>query len=167
MDIRTLLKSCKGMLILSIFIFLPIAFRIIYFKIMKINDFEILTTPEIIAYSASLIAPSIVFIIKTHGKTYKLPWKDFVIISIIILYILVFIFHFIIIHEIDNNLNEEINKNDNLLIWAYILLVSIILIRIYSNYHDSKSSDFIKKKENDQDNFNNMFKEEINKRKIL
>lgn len=155
------------MLILSIFIFMPIAIKIIYFKIININDFEILTTPEIIAYSASLIAPSIVFIIKTHGITYKLPWKDSAIIVIIILYILVFIFHFIIINEIDNNLNEEINKNDSLLIWAYILLVSIIMIRIYSNYHDSKSSDFIKIKENEQDDFNNMFKEEINKRKIL
>lgn len=164
-DYTLIWKSTKEVFWLSIISFLPLLLSISFqwFKIEDINKvlLKVVHPSEILAFCLSFLAPSIFFLKKMIGKDYKLPHKDFFFFSTFIMYIIAIFFVIIIKNNIDS---EVINNLNDYFGCALLFLLVTIVYRIYSTFHQSKSSDYFDNKKSDQDNFNKSFKNIIHGR---
>lgn len=156
-------NSTKEVFWLSFIAFLPLVINLIY-QFIKLQTFnlaisKVIHPSEILAFCLSFLSPSIIFFIKSHGKSYKLPFLDLFFYSTFGMYLVAFLFVFIIKNEVDRQVIENLNSY---IIVALIFLLITIVYRIYSTYHQSNSSDFVNEKKNEEKEFNKTFKKMIN-----
>lgn len=156
-------NSTKEVFWLSFIAFLPLLISLIY-QFLKLQTFnlaisKVIHPSEILAFCLSFLAPSIIFLKKSHGKAYKLPFLDLFFYSTFGMYILAFLFVFIIKNDVDK---QVIDNLDSYIVYALLFLLITIVYRIYSTYHQSNSSDFVKDKKNEEEEFNQTFKKMIN-----
>lgn len=156
-------NSTKEVFWLSFIAFLPLLVSLIY-QFLKLGTVnlaisKVIHPSEILAFCLSFLAPSIFFIKKTHGKSYKIPFLDFFFFSTLGMYILAFLFIFIIKNEVDKDFIQNL---DYYIVYSLIFLLITIIYRTYSTYHQSNSSDFVKDKKKDEKNFSETFKNMIN-----
>lgn len=156
-------NSATDVFWLSVIAFLPIVLSLIYqwFKHDNLNKavLEIIHPSEILAFCLSFLAPSIFFLKKMIGKEYKLPNKNFFFFSTFIMYVITIFFVIVIKNKIDL---EVINTLNKYIEYALIFLLITIIYRIYSSYHQSKSTNFFEYKKNEESDFNSNFKKMIN-----
>lgn len=154
-----ILKSITEVFWLSFIAFLPLVISLVY-QSLKLSNFDLAVSTvvhpsEILAFCLSFLAPSIIFIKKSHGKSYKLPFLDFFFFSTFGMYIIAILF----VVFIKNNIDPVVIENlDKYIYYTLIFLLITVIYRIFSTYHQSKSSDFVKDKKNDEQNFNESFK---------
>ena len=165
MDRNLFWKSFWEVFWLTFIAFLPIVLSLL-FQLVKLSDInlavlKVLHPSEIIAFCLSFLAPSIFFIKKTHGSSYKLPFLDWFYFTTLAMYIIAILFVFMIKNNIDPDITKNLNEITEYIYYTLIFLFLTVIYRVYSAYHTSKSSDFLKDKKNDEDNFTSTFKNSI------
>ncbi|WP_181304093.1 hypothetical protein [Rufibacter sp. XAAS-G3-1] len=164
MDTALFKKSLGEVFWLSAIAFFPLILTILL-QAIKLNDvvaaIQIVNPGEFLAFCLSFLAPSIFFLKKTHGKSYSLPFLDFFFFSTIFMYIAALLITYIIKNNVDPEITNNINSKIYYLIGSAIFLLITIGFRVYSVYHTSKSSDFIKNKKDEEIDFNKTFKDSI------
>ena len=155
-------SSTKEVFWLSFITFLPLLISLVY-QLVKLGNFnsalsKVVNPSEILAFCLSFLAPSIFFLKKSHGNSYKIPFLDFFFFSTFGMYLLAFIFVFIIKNDVDK---QVINNLENYVMYSLVFLLITIIYRTYSTYHRSNSSSFVKDKKDDEKKFNEAFKDMI------
>lgn len=159
-------KSCGEVTLLSAFTFLPLILNIAIATIPAENKAEAFASKiipgEILAYCLSFIAPLFILLLKTHGNNYKLPFINIIFFFSIGIYALTLVLTLIAKNHLISGIDLKSDHRDLYFWLAIIFLISTIILRIYTAYHNSGYSDYQKVREKDQNNFNNTFRNSIN-----
>ncbi|WP_288460834.1 hypothetical protein [uncultured Chryseobacterium sp.] len=165
MDKDLIKKSFWEVFWLTIIAFFPLLINVIFQSVkldgLKVAAIKIIHPSELLAFCLSFLAPSLAFIKKTHGGSYKLPFLDLFFYSTIFMYIIALLFVFIIKNNVDEDIISNLNEKKFYLLLTTIFLLVTIFFRIYSTYHTSKSSDFFKTKKEDEEDFVKSFKKSV------
>ncbi len=162
-DYALLWKSISEVIGVSLIAFLPLIISIIL-QWVKFNDLEkvlidVLPPTEILAYCLSFLAPSILLLKKLIGNDYKVPFKDFFIFSTFTMYLIALIFVVIIKNDLDALVIKNLNNSVDI---ALVFLLITVVYRVYSAFHQTKSSEYFDNKKKDQEKFNEGLKKLIN-----
>ena len=110
----------------------------------------------------SFLAPSMYLLIKMDGKNYKLPFLHFFSLCTFILYTVCLVLNIITKNNFVLKINESLSSETIYLKISLFALITTILFRIYAIYHGKKSSDYQEIRNNDQQNFNETFRNAVN-----
>lgn len=165
MDKRLLSKSFWEVFWISFVAFFPIALSLI-FQAVKLNSLalaivHVLHPSEVLAFCLSFLAPSIIFIKQTHGISYKLPWLDWFFYTTLFMYIVAIVFVFVVKNNVDPEVTKNLSQVGSYINYSLWFLFTTVVYRIYSTYHTKRSSDFLKDRKNDEDNFTENFKKSL------
>ncbi|HEV8285201.1 MAG TPA: hypothetical protein VGQ09_12880 [Chitinophagaceae bacterium] len=158
-------KSSGNIALLLVFTFLPLIVNIIIAAIpsgdRKAAMAEKIVPGEVLAYCLSLIAPLFIFLLKTHGNSFKIPaLKPMFIISFIV-YFLSLILTLIAKNGLIAGIDLKSGHKD-LYFWLSIsFLLCAILLRLYTDYQDGRFSDYKQQIDKQQQNFNDLFRNSI------
>lgn len=157
--------SCGKVGLLLIFIFLPLLFNIVLAVIPAEDKMVALTEKiipgEMIAYCIGLIAPLFVLLLKTHGNSFKIPALKPMFIIAFSIYFLTIIISLIAKNKLINGIDLKPGHTD-LYFWVSILfVVCAIFLRIYTDFQDSRYSDFKKTLDKQQQEFTNTFRNSL------
>lgn len=159
-------ESCVKILFLLVFTFLPLAVNIVIAIIPAENKIFALTDKivpgEMLAYCLSLIAPLFLFLLDTHGNGFKIPaLKPMFIISFI-----VYFFSLILALIAKNDLIAGIDLksgHQDLYLWLSVsFLLCAIFLRLYTDFQNSRYSDYKQTRDQQQQDFNTSFRNSIN-----
>lgn len=158
-------NSFKKVLLLLAFTFIPLILNIVISAI-AVNDFsstiaEKILPGEMLAYCLGLIAPLFLFLLKTHGDGFKIPALTPIFVVSLIIYITALILTFIAKNKLIAGIDSKAGHKD-LYFWLSVFsLVMAILLRIYTDYQDSRYVDYKKLIDNQQQSFNNTFRNSL------
>lgn len=166
MDYKQLKKSFNEVTWLTTIAFLPLIINVII-KTIEVNSlyeaFKVKVLPiELLTFCMSFLAPSMYLLIKMDGKNYRLPFLHFFSLSTFLLYIICLVLNIITKNNFVLKINESLNSESIYLKISVIALLITIVFRIYAIYHGKKSSDYQEIRDNDQQNFNETFRNAVN-----
>lgn len=158
-------ESCNKVSLLLAFTFIPLIFNIVIAAIPAENKMaamaEKIIPGEMLAYCLSLIAPLFLLLLKTHGNSFKIPALKPMFIVSFILYFLALVLTLIAKNELINGIDFKSGHKD-LYFWLSIsFLLSAILLRLYTDYQDSRFSDYKQEIDRQQQDFNNTFRNSL------
>lgn len=147
--------------------FLPLIFSILITAIIHNNFLEgvriVISPGEIMTFTVSFTAPTIFFFIKSHGESFKLPALKFISFVTVLIYFLAFCILLIAknnwVPQLSlNSLKESDKLHGHVYIYAsLILMVLSMFLWFYRVYYSAKFSDFVKEREQQQNQFNTLF----------
>ncbi len=153
------------LLILLAFTFLPLVLNIIVASIPAIDKSSAIESRivpgEMLAYCLSLIAPLFLFLLKTHGKRFGTPALKPMFIIAFGIYLLAIILTLIAKNGLMQGIDLKSGHRDNYLWISVIALLIAILLRFYTEYQNSRYSDFKSNLDRQQENFNESFSNSI------
>lgn len=160
-------KSCGKLVILLIFTFLPLILNIGLALIPSGDRIAAMANKiipgEMIAYCLGLIAPLFVLLLKTHGKNFSIPALPMVFILAFFLYLFCLILTIVAKNGLIEGIDNKPGHTD-LYYWLGIaFLFCAILLRLFTDFHDSRFSDYKQAVEKQEQNFNDKFATLINK----
>ena len=152
-------------LALLAFTFLPLILNLIVAVIPAINKSSAVESKivpgEMLAYCLSLIAPLFLFLLKTHGKSFGAPALKPMFIIAFGVYLLAIVLTLIAKNGLVQGIDFESGHKDSYL-WISVIALSIaILLRFYTEYQNSRYSDYKSNLERDQQKFNSIFRQSI------
>lgn len=159
--------SWGEILVLLFFIFLPLLINLIIVLVTATYiqpAIESKIVPgEIVAYCLSLISPLFVFLLKSHGYSYKLFALKPVFIIAMLIYILAMTLTIIAKNELIQGIDLKSGHRDTYMWISLAALLVAIILRFYTEFHNSRFSDYKSNIDSQQEEFNNSFINSINK----
>lgn len=157
--------SCGKLLLLLIFTFLPL-FINIFIAIITADDkgsafAQKIVPGEMLAYCLSLISPLFLLFLKTHGERFRVPALKFIFMVSFLLYISAFFLTIIAKNNFINGINYKPGTGDFYFWTSIAFLFCAILLRLYTDFQDSRYSDFKGNLDKSQQEFNYSLKERI------
>lgn len=159
-------KSCKKTLMLLFFMFLPLMLNM-GIAILSSNDIvksimSKIIPGEMLAYCLGLISPLFLLLIKTHGNNFKIPSLQFIFIFGLTTYISALLLTIIAKNRLILGIDNENGHRDIYFITALISLIFAIGLRLFTEYHDSRYSDYKSNLTNQQNDLNQAFQSRLN-----
>ena len=157
--------SGGDILALLVFIFLPLILNLIVAIIPAIDKTSAIESKivpgEMLAYCLGLIAPLFLFLLKTHGKSFGVPALKPMFIIAFAIYLLAIILTLIAKNGLIQGIDLDSGHKDSYL-WISVIALSIaILLRFYTEYQNSRYSDYKSNLDRQQREFNNSFSNSI------
>jgi hypothetical protein len=154
-------KSCGKLLLLLVFTFLPLFINIVIALIPDGDRIAALTSKvipgEMIAYCLGLIAPLFLLLLKTHGKNFSIPALSAVFIISLVLYLLCLVLTVLAKNNLIKGIDNKSGHTD-LYFWLSISFLSAaIFLRLYTDYQDSRYSDYKQTVEKQDQDFSDKF----------
>ena len=157
--------SSGEILALLAFTFLPLLLNLIIAVIPAIDKSSAIESKmvpgEMLAYCFSLIAPLFLFLLKTHGKSFGVPALKPMFIIAFCIYLLAIILTLIAKNGLIQGIDFKSGHHDSYLWISLTALTIAILLRFYTEYQNSRYSDYKSNIDKDQQKFNNSFRNSI------
>jgi hypothetical protein len=159
-------NSSGETLALLAFIFLPLALNLLVALIPALDKSSAIESKivpgEILAYCLSLIAPLFLFLLKTHGKSFGVPALKPMFFAAFIIYLLAIILTLIAKNGLIPGIDFKAGHRDSYFWISLIALLIAILLRLYTEYQNSRYSDYRITLDRQQQDLNNAFRNSIN-----
>ena len=147
---------------LLFFVFLPLGANILIAAIDPNQTiFSKIIPGEILAYCLGLIAPLFLFLIKTHGENFKVPALKTIFIISFLLYLLAFLLMIIAKNELINGIDYKSGHYDLYFWFSFSFLIVAILLRLFTDYQESRFIDYKQALDKQQQDFNNNFRKSL------
>lgn len=159
-------NSIGEILALLAFTFLPLGLNLIIALIPAIDKSSAIESKlvpgELLAYCLSLIAPLFLFLLKTHGKSFRVPALKPMFIVAFGIYLLALILTLIAKNGLIQGIDFKSGHQDSYLWISLIALLIAILLRLYTEFQNSRFSDYRTTLDRQQQDLNNSFRNSIN-----
>jgi len=157
-------SSCSKLLLLLLFMFLPLIINMVV-AIIPTGNITLISGKiipgEMLAYCLSLIAPLFLLFLKTHGEGFKIPGLRPIFIIAIVLYFLSLLLTIIAKNGLIEGIDLKPNHKD-LYFWLSVsFLLIAILLRLYTDFHESRFVDYKKEIDSQQQNFDDRFRQSL------
>lgn len=152
-------------LLLLVFMFLPLGLNMVIALIPALDitaAIESKIVPgELLAYCLSLIAPLFLFLLKTHGKSFGVPALKPMFIIAFAVYLLAIILTLIAKNGLISGIDFKDGHHD-IYFWISIFALLIaMMLRFYTEFQNSRFSDYRKTLEDQQNDLNSSFRKSI------
>jgi len=163
----SLKSSTNEVLWLTFFALLPFTIYIIISGISINNIIEAFKSKvipgEILSYCFGFLAPTMyLFLVRTKGTTYKLPFLHFISMLILLVYGLTVALYLIVKNKWVPQINMEQHGMDLYFQLVVLFLIVSICLRIYSVYHGKRILNWQGEREQQQDEMNRGFSNGLN-----
>lgn len=139
-------NSIVELLILLGFTFLPLLLNLVIALIPAIDKsaaIESKVVPgEMLAYCLSLIAPLFLFLLQTHGKSFKAPGLKMMFLTAFFVYLLAFVLTLIAKNGLMKGIDLKSGHSDFYFWISIISLLVAVILRFYTEYQKSRYSDY-------------------------
>lgn len=158
-------NSGGEILALLAFTFLPLGLNLIIALIPAIDKSSAIESKivpgEMLAYCLSLIAPLFLFLLKTHGKSFGAPALRPMFFVAFAVYLLAIILTLIAKNGLIQGIDFKSGHRDSYFWISIIALFVAILLRFYTEFQNSRFSDYRTTLERQQQQLNNSFRNSI------
>jgi hypothetical protein len=148
------------------FTFLPLGLNLIVALIPAIDKSSAIESKivpgEVLAYCLSLIAPLFLFLLKTHGKSFGVPALKPMFFIAFAIYLLAIILTLIAKNGLIQGIDFKSGHRDSYFWISVIALLIAILLRFYTEFQNSRFSDYRTNLERQQEELNKSFRNSIN-----
>lgn len=159
-------NSIGEILALLAFTFLPLGLNLIIALIPAIDKSSAIESKlvpgELLAYCLSLIAPLFLFLLKTHGKSFRVPALKPMFIVAFGIYLLALILTLIAKNGLIQGIDFKSGHQDSYLWISLSALLIAIVLRLYTEFQNSRFSDYRTTLDRQQQDLNNSFRNSIN-----
>jgi hypothetical protein len=158
-------SSSAEILALLAFTFLPLGLNLIIALIPAIDKTSAIESKivpgEMLAYCLSLIAPLFLFLLKTHGKSFGVPALKPMFFIAFAIYLLAIILTLIAKNGLIQGIDFRSGHHDSYFWISVVALLIAILLRFYTEFQNSRFSDYRTNLERQQQDLNNSFRNSI------
>ncbi|MCH5685591.1 hypothetical protein LWM68_15820 [Niabella sp. W65] len=158
-------SSGGEILALLAFTFLPLGLNILIAFIPALDKsvaIESKIVPgEMLAYCLSLIAPLFLFLLKTHGKSFGVPALKPMFIIAFGVYLLAIVLTLIAKNGLISGIDFNGGHHDSYFWISIIALLIAMVLRFYTEFQNSRFSDYRTNLERQQEELNNSFRNSI------
>jgi hypothetical protein len=147
------------------FTFLPLGINFIIALIPAIDKSSAIESKlvpgELLAYCLSLIAPLFLFLLKSHGKSFRVPALKPMFIVAFGIYLLALILTLIAKNGLIQGIDFKSGHQDSYLWISLTALLIAILLRFYTEFQNSRFAEYRTTLERQQQNLDNSFRNSI------
>lgn len=158
-------SSGGKILALLVFTFLPLGLNMLIALIPAIDKSSAIESKivpgEILAYCLSFIAPLFLLLLETHGKSFALPALKPMFLAAFAIYLLAIILTLIAKNGLVQGIDFEGGHHDAYLWISVVALCIAILLRFYTEFQNSRYSDYRSNLDHQQKQLDNLFRKSI------
>ncbi|HEY0740843.1 MAG TPA: hypothetical protein VGD40_05240 [Chryseosolibacter sp.] len=138
-------SSTEKMFLILVFMFIPLLLNLLVAYVTP-NETDVISSKivpgEMLAYCLSLIAPLFFLLLKTHGLAFKIPAIKTVFVTAFLLYFSALTLTLIAKNKLIEGIDLNGGHKDLYLIVSLVALAIAILLRFFTEYHDSRLFDY-------------------------
>jgi amino acid permease len=139
-------SSTEKVFLILVFMFTPLLLNLLVAYVTPSDKTDVISSKivpgEMLAYCLSLIAPLFFLILKTHGIGFKIPVIKSVFVTAFLLYFAALILTLIAKNELIPGIDFNGGHKDLYFIVSLTALALAILLRFFTEYHDSRLFDY-------------------------
>ena len=158
-------SSIGEILALLAFTFLPLILNILIALIPAIDKSSAIESKivpgEMLAYCLSLIAPLFLFLLKSHGKSFSVPALKPMFFAAFAIYLLAIILTLIAKNGLVQGIDFKGGHHDSYLWISVVALGIAIMLRFYTEFQNSRFSDYRTNLDRQQQELNNSFRNSL------